>query len=169
MRLQVRLPQITPGEYILPEKCPQLHCCGEDFKPYGRKPEAKALRDTDYEQVEAFRYQCLACGHTFRVYPTGVSPAQQSDRLKAMSVLLYVLGLSYGGTADFLCAIGLPIGKTTVYENVQAAGEVARKPQHAAVRRGGQRAIVGADGTFGGVLKNSATRGHLVSRRLIPS
>ena len=81
MRLQVRLPQITPDEYTLPESCSQPYCRGENFKPHGRKPEAKAVRDTNHEQVEAFRYQCLACGHTFRVYPTGVSPAQQSDRL----------------------------------------------------------------------------------------
>jgi transposase-like protein len=60
----------------------------------------------------------------------------------------YVLGLSYGGVADFLTAIGLGIGKTTVYDNVQAAGGVARKRQKAAVEHGDQRAIIGADGTF---------------------
>ena len=92
--------------------------------------------------------RCLSCDCTFRVYPTGVSPAQQGDRLKAMSVLLYLLGISYGGVADFLMAFGLGISKTTVYANVQAAGGVARKQQQAAVGRGGQRAIIGADGTF---------------------
>jgi transposase-like protein len=65
-----------------------------------------------------------------------------------MSVLLYVLGLSYGGVADFLNAIGLDIGKTTAYDNVQAAGFETRKRQKSAVERGGQRAIIGADGTF---------------------
>jgi transposase-like protein len=77
-----------------------------------------------------------------------VSQAQQSDRLKAMSVLRYVLGLSYGGVEDFLTAVGLKIGKTTVYDNVQAAGVVARKQQKTRLERGGQRAIIGADGTF---------------------
>jgi hypothetical protein len=47
-----------------------------------------------------------------------LSQGQQSDRLKAMSVLRYVLGLSYGGVEDFLTAMGLGIGKTTVYDNV---------------------------------------------------
>lgn len=65
-----------------------------------------------------------------------------------MSVWLYVLGISYGGVSDFLCAIGLDIKKTTVYDNVQATGVVARKQQQAAVKRGGQRASIGADGTF---------------------
>jgi transposase-like protein len=77
-----------------------------------------------------------------------VSNAQQSDRLKAMSVLLYVLGISYGGVSDFLTAFGLGISKTTVYDNVQAAGMAARQHQKSAVSNSGQRAVIGADGTF---------------------
>lgn len=148
MRIQVRLPQIQCNEYKLPARCPYASCSGDSFKPHGRKGEAKAVRDTDHEAVTARRYCCTTCDRTFRVYPTGVSQAQQSDRLKAMSVLLYVLGISYGGVADFLTAIGLSIGKTTVYANVQAAGVEARKHQKMAVAHGGQRAVIGADGTF---------------------
>jgi hypothetical protein len=41
------------------------------------------------------------------VYPRGVSKgAQQSQRLRAMTVLLYVLGLSYGAVEDFVNALG---------------------------------------------------------------
>ena len=148
MRIQVRLPKIQPDECELPEQCPYEGCTGDTFKPHGVKGEAKNVRDSDYEQVTSYRYRCTACARTFRVYPTGVSQAQQSDRLKAMSVLLYVLGLSYGGVEDFLTAFGLGIGKTTVYDNVQVAGVVARTQQQTAVKRGGQRAIIGADGTF---------------------
>jgi hypothetical protein len=111
MRIQVRLPKIHPDEYDLLEQCPYEGCSGNQFKLHGRKGEAKAVRDTDHEAVQARRYKCTACGRTFRVYPTGVSQAQQSDRLKAMSVLLYVLGISYGGVEGFLTAIGLKIGK----------------------------------------------------------
>ena len=107
MRIQVRLPKIQPDEFILPEQCPYEACSGGTFKPHGTKGEAKAVRDTDHNEVTSHRYRCSICGRTFRVYPTGVSQAQQSDRLKAMSVLLYVLGISYGGVSDFLCAIGL--------------------------------------------------------------
>lgn len=148
MRIQVRLPKIQSDEFELPECCPYEGCSGNTFKPHGRKGEAKAVRDPDHEQVTSQRYRCTTCGHTFRVYPTGVSQAQQSDRLKAMSVLLYILGISYGGVSDFLCAIGLDIKKTTVYDNVQAAGVVARKHRKAGLERGGQRPIIGADGTF---------------------
>jgi len=148
MRLQVRLPKIQPDEYEVPEQCPYEGCNGDTLKPHGHKGEAKNVRDTNHEQVEAYRYQCATCGHTFRVYPTGASNAQQSDRLKAISVLLYVLGISYGGVADFLITFVSGISKTTVYDNVQAAGVIARKRQQTAVKRGGQRAIIGADGTF---------------------
>jgi transposase-like protein len=148
MRIQVRLPRIQPERFVLPGTCPYESCSGDTFKSHGIKGETKAVRDTDHELVTSRRYKCATCGRTFRVYPVGVSHAQQSDRLKAMSVLLYVLGLSYGGVADFLTAIGLGIGKTTVYDNVQAVGVVARKQQQSAVDRGGQRAIIGADGTF---------------------
>jgi hypothetical protein len=65
-----------------------------------------------------------------------------------MSVLLYILGLSYGGVEAFLTALGLKIGKTTVYDNVQAAGVVAQKHQKAGLARSGRRPIMGADGTF---------------------
>lgn len=148
MRIQVRLPKIYPDEFELPKQCPHEGCTSDTFKPHGRKGEAKSVRDTDHDEVTSQRYKCTSCGRTFRVYPTGVSQAQQSDRLKAMSVLLYILGLSYGGVEDFLTAIGLKIGKTTVYENVQAAGVVARKQQKAVLERSGQRPIIGADGTF---------------------
>jgi transposase-like protein len=148
IRIQVRLPKIQPNEFALPEQCPYDDCPGHTFKPYGIRGETKAVRDTDHGEVKAHRYRCIVCCRTFRVYPTGVSQAQQSDRLKAMSVLLYILGLSYGGVEDFLTAIGLKIGKTTVYDNVQAVGVVARKQQKAEVAQGGQRAVIGADGTF---------------------
>jgi transposase-like protein len=148
MRLQVRLPKIRDDEFVFPEQCPYEGCSGDTFKLHGVKGEVKAVRDTDHEQVTSHRHRCTTCGRTFRVYPTGVSQAQQSDRLKAMSVLLYVLGLSYGGVEDFLTAIGLGIGKTTVYDNVQAAGVVARKRQKTELERGGQCLIIGADGTF---------------------
>jgi transposase-like protein len=67
----------------------------------------------------------LRWNRTFRVYPPGVSRAHQSDTLKGLSVLLYVLGLSYQGVTDLLDALQYPLGKSTVYANVQAAGQRA--------------------------------------------
>jgi transposase-like protein len=106
------------------------------------------VRDIAQSAVVSYRWRCVKCERKFRVYPRGVSPAQQSDHLKAITVLLYVLGLSYGAVSDFVGALGCYVSKTTVYNNVQAAGEKARQQQRRRVRRGGQRAVVGADGTY---------------------
>jgi len=148
MRIRVRLPKVEPSVYSYPEECPHKGCDGHLFKPHGLQGEQKAIRDPNYEHVQSFRHKCLRCGRTFRVYPQGVSQAEQSDRLKASSVLLYVLGLSYGGVADFLEAFGVTISKTTVYNNVQEAGIVSRSRQSASVACGGKRAVIGSDGTY---------------------
>lgn len=148
MRLKVRFPRVEPNNYQLPETCP-YGCGGAEYRRHGTKGERKPLRDIGYAEVLSYRYTCVRCGRTFRVYPQGVSKgAQQSERLRAMTILLYVLGLSYGAVEDFVSALGCGVGKTTVYNNVQAAGNVARGKQQAGVKADGKRAVIGADGTF---------------------
>jgi transposase-like protein len=83
----------------------------------------KPVRDTVYRAVTARRYACLRCGRTFRVFPLGITDDQTSRRLKGLAVLFYIMGLSYGAVALVLSALGHPLGKTAVYEAVQAAGE----------------------------------------------
>ena len=113
MRIRVRLPRVQPKQYDWPTRFPQEGCKGRHFKAHGVKGEHKALRDPQYATVVAYRRSCLSCGGTLRVYPRGVSGDQQSDRLKALSVLLYVLGLSYGAVEDLLSALGMSLAKTT--------------------------------------------------------
>jgi transposase-like protein len=148
MRIRVRLPKVEPRVYSYPEACPYRGCDGQHFKAHGLRGERKTVRDPNCEQVQSFRQRCLRCGRTFRLYPQGVSNAEQSDRLKGISVLLYVLGLSYGAVADFLEAFGVTICKTTVYNNVQEAGLASRSWQSALVVSGGKRAVIGSDGTY---------------------
>ena len=148
MRIQVQLPKIESEVYAEPEACPYPGCDGRHFKHHGIKGEPKAVRDFECGEVNSHRWKCLKCKQTFRVYPVGVSGSQQSDRLKAVSVLLYVLGISYGGVADFLTAFGRSIGKTTVYENVQAAGFQSRQRQRQDRVNGKKCAVVGSDGTY---------------------
>ena len=148
MRIKVRLPKVEPDRYDWPRVCPHKGCNSHRFKRHGVKGERKAIRDPRYTEVRAYRYKCLECGRTFRAYPGGVSNDQQSDRLKAISVLVYVLGLSYGATEDFLEALGVFIAKTTVYENVPAAGAASRQRQKQDVAGKGKRAVVGSDGTY---------------------
>lgn len=130
MHLNVRLPKVEPTHIEPPTLCPlrdrknPKKCNGTHFKEHQLRCR-KPLRDTRHTQVTAQRYRCLKCNRTFRVYPSGVSHAHQSDTLNGLSVLLYVLGLSYQGVSDLLDALQYPLSKTAVYNNVQAAGQTA--------------------------------------------
>lgn len=147
MRLRVSIPQVEPSVMKPPEVCPYPDCEGRYFKPHQQHCN-KPLRDTKYQQVNARRRECLHCGRTHRVYPQGVSRAHHSDRLKGAAVLLYLLGLSYGGVEDFLVSLGFPVGKSTVYRDVQAAGEKALKLRQAWLQeRVGKVRVVGGDPT----------------------
>jgi hypothetical protein len=67
-------------------------------------------------------YDCLYSGRTFRAYPLGINDDQTSRGLKGLAVLFYLMGLSYDAVALVLSALGHLLGKTAVYEAVQAAG-----------------------------------------------
>ena len=120
MRLKLILPVIEAEKYVHPTECPN-GCGGREF--FLRQKVKKQVCDTTYEEVEAKRYGCLNCQRTFRVYPQGVNQRQFSQRAVGMAVMLYLLGLSYGAVVLMLEALGLWIGKTTVYEAVQAVAE----------------------------------------------
>jgi len=132
MYVNVRLPTVEPQAIEPPMHCPlpdpanpKRKCNGGRFKPHQRDCH-KSLRDSSHTHVVARRYRCLKCGRTFRVYPTGVTRSHQSNTLIAFSRLLYLLGWSYQEAANLLAALGYPLGKTTVYENVQTAGLALR-------------------------------------------
>jgi transposase-like protein len=120
MRLKLILPVIEAEKYVHPTECPN-GCGGREF--FLRQKVKKQVCDTTYQEVEAKRYGCLNCQRTFRVYPQGVNQRQFSQRAVGMAVMLYLLGLSYGAVVLMLEALGLWIGKTTVYEAVQAVAE----------------------------------------------
>ncbi|MFN3741787.1 MAG: hypothetical protein ACK4VW_03820 [Anaerolineales bacterium] len=122
MRLAFTLPKVEPAKFEPPKVCPRPGCNGRYFKCFQEVP--KRLRDTNYTEVSAYRYRCLKCGHTFRVYPSGVSRDHFSKRAKGLAVILYLLGLSYGAVSQVMEALGLGMSKTLVYETVQ---KVARR------------------------------------------
>jgi transposase-like protein len=117
MHLHLLQPCVEPDEMKLPERCPHGQCGGRHFRRHQAVP--KAVRDTGYHVVTAQRYQCLRCGRTFRVYPQGVTQARSSQRLIALAVMLYLLGLSYGAVSLALAALGVPLCKSRVYDRVQ--------------------------------------------------
>ena len=145
MRVRMHLPQVQPGKFEFPTICPREGCQGKHFKLHQRHCR-RSIADPEHEQVNVRRYRCLSCKRTFRVYPRGVSSAQRSDRLRGIGVMLYVLGLSYGGVEDALFALGLPGSKSSVYRDVQAAGEAVQRVRAAQGKRKVQ--VLGADTTF---------------------
>lgn len=153
MHISVRLPKLDPTVIQPPTRCPWKHpktkrrCTGTHFKlhqAHCRKP----VRDLRHTQVTAQRYECLKCHHSFRVYPQGVSEDQLTASLKALCVLLYLLGLSYQGVVDLLEALLHPVSKTTVYNQVQAAGKKVRQLRKAwRKQHAGQIKALGIDFT----------------------
>lgn len=143
MRLKLILPVVKVGEYVEPQGCPKPDCQGKVIRQ--RQEVRKKLRDRQYEEVKARRYECLRCRHTFRVYPQGVSRAQVSLRVKGMGVMLYLLGLSYGAVELMLEALGLFLSKTSVYREVQAAGKRVPGMKRNEILNGYQTKAMGAD------------------------
>jgi len=149
MHLSVRLPKVLPDQIQPPTRLPLKRgtkkCKGTHFKLH-QVVCHKPVRDTKYTKVIAPRYRCLKCRSSFRVYPQGVSNAQLSQRLQALSVLLYILGLSYQGVADLLESLEHTVAKGTAYNNVQAAGQRVQGLRKAREKElAGQVKVLGAD------------------------
>jgi hypothetical protein len=145
MRLNLRLPEVKPEHFVVPKSCPWAGCKGKRFYP--RQKVKKNVVDAKYKAVEAWRYQCGECGHTFRDYPQGVSQQHISERVSGLAVMLYILGLSYGAVAIVLESLGLGIGKTSVYRAVQAVAEKVPGLKQAHLLEGYCTGAVGADVT----------------------
>lgn len=143
MRLNLRLPEVKPNQFVLPKHCPTIGCKGKRFYP--RQKVTKKVVDAKYKQVEAWRYQCDECKCTFRVYPQGVSQQHLSQRVSGLAVMLYILGLSYGAVAIVLDSLGIGIGKTSVYRAVQAVAEKVPGMKQGRLLEGYRTGAVGAD------------------------
>ena len=143
MRLKLILPIVEPGKYEEPKHCPTPGCGCKRIYPF--QEVRKNVRDSVFEEVNARRYKCLGCGHTFRVYPQGVSAAQISQRVQGMAVMMYLLGLSYGATALMLEALGITLSRSSVYRSVQAAGAAVPGLRQQELLQGYQTCALGAD------------------------
>lgn len=143
MRLRVRLPEVRPDEYAIPLSCP-YGCGGRYFALHDQCH--KVLGDPTYHAVQVRRYKCVTCRRSFRVHPTGVSQHHRSQRLRGIGVLLYILGLSYGGVADVLAAFGWQGSRSTIYRDVQDAGEAVVRVRGQQPKR--QVQVVSADATY---------------------
>ena len=86
---------------------------------------SRRIKDHRLEEVEVKRRKCKVCEKTFRHYPEGIGQSSQTKTLKAISITLYVLGLSYDNVSSFLTALDCGIVKATIWNNLQEAGEEA--------------------------------------------
>ena len=135
----LKLPDVKGHTESRPKHCP---CCkGETFQRWGG--ELRELRDHRVKEVLVYRYCCTHCRHTFRHYPEGVDQAQQSQRLRKLAALCWVLGLSYRGIAAVLEVFGVGIGRMSAWRDAQAeAGQLKRQRMWKPVR------VLGLDGAY---------------------
>ena len=134
----LKLPEVKI-ENGRPSRCPS--CKGETFQRWGGR--RKAVRDPQVKQVLVYRYRCCHCHHTFRHYPEGVDQAQQSQRLRRLAALCWVLGLSFRGIAGVFTAFGVGIGRMTAWRDEQEwAQQLQRRQKNQTVR------VLGLDGAY---------------------
>jgi transposase len=108
-----------------PKQCPV--CKGEILQRWGG--QVKRVRDPNVREVLVYRYRCCGCRHTFRYYPGGVDQAQQSERLRQLAGLCWVLGLSYRGIAAVFEVFQVGISRMSAWRDAQerAKGLVQRR------------------------------------------
>lgn len=135
----LNLPAVKRKKEERPKKCPI--CNEETFQRWGQVN--KAVKDPRVRQVKVYRYRCCHCKHTFRHYPEGVSPAQQSERLMKLCVIMWSLGLSHRSVMLILAVFGVSLSHMSGWRDVQEEGRrIRRRLKWKAAR------IVGVDGAW---------------------
>jgi predicted RNA-binding Zn-ribbon protein involved in translation (DUF1610 family) len=112
----LKLPDVKVKIEERPSECPS--CKGEILQRWGS--ESQVIRDPQVGTVQIYRYRCYGCRHSFRHYPGGVDQAQQSQRLRKLATLCWILGLSYRGIACVFTVFGVGISRITDWRDAQA-------------------------------------------------
>ncbi|MEJ2263219.1 MAG: hypothetical protein P8X95_07220 [Anaerolineales bacterium] len=111
----LRLPSIKTTPLTRPLGCP--HCGSQVLQRWGRSH--RSVYDQHNRKAEVHRYRCSECGRTFRKYPAGVDQSTQTQRIRYLAALAWVLGLSYRDIANFLQKNGIKLSHTTVWRDRQ--------------------------------------------------
>lgn len=135
----LKLPDVKVKSETRPTHCPS--CKGEILQRWGG--QTRRVRDPQIREVAVHRYRCCVCRHTFRHYPLGIDQAQQSQRLRKLAALCWVLGLSYRGIAAVFAAFGVSIGRMSAWRDAQALAE-----QHKRNRKWKAVRVLGLDGAY---------------------
>lgn len=103
----------------------------------------KPIRDNQYRSAQPYRYRCCHCRRTFRRYPQGVDRADQTQRLRKLVSLLWVLGLSLRGVCTALEAFGISLRHMSVWRDLQEQAD------HLELQRRWQPVrVLGLDGAY---------------------
>ncbi len=140
MKIRLVVPDVNSFPTERAHRC--RYCQGPYLHRHGtlRKP----IRDHKLQEVIVHRYKCLSCGRTFRHYPSGITPKDQSQRTVVLASLMYALGLSCSAASHLLKALGADLCKMSVWRDAQEAAEALRKSRPAAA---GRVRVMGADET----------------------
>ncbi len=133
------LPSVNPTTEYRPIICP--YCSGETFQRWGRV--SKTLKNHLCRTISVYRYRCCHCHRTFRHYPNGVDRADQTLRLRKLSTLLWVLGMSSRGTCTALSVFGVELSHMSLWRNLQEQADLLEKQRHWKPVR-----VLGIDGLY---------------------
>ena len=130
-------------ELKLQRTCPH---CGRHAGRIHSAVRQRSISDIRVSTIAQQRMHCVCCGTSWTVRAEGVKDGcQHSDRLRAVGVFLYMLGLSYRGVARFAGSLDWKTSKSAVERDVREAGQQARHLHEQAPAM--RVRILGVDGT----------------------
>jgi len=135
----LQLPDVKQKTENRPSKCP--YCKGETFQRWGKG--RKPIRDSQYRSIQVYRFRCCQCQRTFRHYPLGVDRADQTQRMRKLAAICWMMGLSLRGVKIILEAFSIQLSHMTVWRDMNEAAEAIRKQRHWKQVR-----VLGLDGVY---------------------
>lgn len=157
MKEAIAFPELSASTDARPAACPRCGRAGMGWHRGLPRP----VTDLKVGEVQVVQYQCEGCGASLTVTPPGLQPGcRHSERTKALSVVLWGLGLSYRDVERVMKGMGLPISHVAVILNVRAMGAQAMARQKKAAARI-KAPVLGADETQVKLSGNGVTLGFL--------
>jgi len=135
----LKLPEVKRKTEVRPQSCP--YCKGVTFQRWGKV--RKPVRDNRYRRVQVYRYRCCHCHRSFRHYPAGVDQADQTQRLRKLVAIYWVLGMSLRSVVIALAPFGVKLSHMTVWRDLQEQADRLEKRHHWNPVR-----VLGLDGVY---------------------
>lgn len=135
----LRLPEVKRKNGERPKNCP--YCDGQILQRWGKG--IKPVKDDRRRTVIVYRYSCCGCRRTFRHYPEGVDRADQTQRLRKLVTICWVLGMSLRGVRTILPAFRVTLSHMSVWRDIQEQAKQLEKR-----RRWQPVRVLGLDGAY---------------------